>query len=148
MTQSNRLMQLLEIEQRHEEQAGEILQNCKHSYQLASDMLEQLVEHTERYMSKLTRSRSVGATPEEMRNFAKFLSSIEEALQQQQRQIDAASRDLEKSRMNWQAKHQRCSSLSKLISRHQKKEADDRRKTAERRLDESFSTRLHQSDAT
>ena len=67
MTQSNRLMQLLEIEQRHEEQAGEIPQNCKHSYQLASDMLEQLVEHKERYMSKLTRSRSVGATPEEMR---------------------------------------------------------------------------------
>lgn len=147
MTASNRLKQLLEIEQRHEEQAGEILQNCKQSYQLANDMLNQLVEHKERYMNKLNLRRSVGATPEEMRNFAKFLSSIEEALQQQQRQIDAASKDLEKSRMNWQAKHQRCSSLTKLISRHQKKEADDRRKAAERRLDESFSTRLHQSDA-
>ncbi len=148
MTASNRLKQLLEIEQRHEEQAGEILQNCQQSYELANDTLDQLVEHKERYMSKLTLRRSVGATPEEMRNFAKFLSSIEEALQQQQRQIDAASKDLEKSRMNWQAKHQRCTSLTKLISRHQKKEADDRRKAAERRLDDSFSTRLHQSDAT
>ena len=148
MAASNRLKQLLEIEQRHEEQAGEILQNCQQSYELANDTLDQLVEHKERYMSKLTLRRSVGATPEEMRNFAKFLSSIEEALQQQQRQIDAASKDLEKSRMNWQAKHQRCTSLTKLISRHQKKEADDRRKAAERRLDDSFSTRLHQSDAT
>ncbi len=141
MQQSNRLQKLLEIEQLQQEQAGALMQQCRQEYEAAHAMHGQLKVHKQHYLEKLAIARSGQSTPEMLNNLLSFLSSIEEALQRQQQQIENAANNLSKSRDLWQRKHQRCDSLHKLINRHRRNEVKQEQKNAEKKLDDVFASR-------
>ena len=142
MRRSDRLQVVLDLEKRREEAALNEMQQAR----AALDAEEKRRDDLQRYLSEYQHQMRQGASgtvhASRLQAMHGFVAQLDQAIRQQQQRIDAANRQFQLKREQWQQAWERREGMDRFIRecRLQEQRADDRREQKE--IDEAANLRF------
>lgn len=117
MNRSDRLQRLANIQESSKHIAGAGLAKAQEQYRRDLRQLEQLKLYRGDYRERLNRLMQQGIGASEMQDFRYFFSTLENAINQQQMQLEHSTKQLERLRQHWQQQQQEVDKLQKASQR-------------------------------
>jgi flagellar protein FliJ len=129
MPQPSPLKTLIELAQDDVDAAAQRLGRAQRERGEVEKQLNALVDYRNEYYTRFTTSAQQGMPAGNMRNFQAFIDTLDAAIEQQRRLLNAATQRLEAAKPEWQRQRQKLGSYEVLQARGDAVEA---RKTARR----------------
>ena len=127
MTRQNRLLPIIKLRQRHEQQAGKRLQETSQYRQHHRQLVEQLQGYRGGYLQQMEGVLKQGVAVKDLGNYRAMLAELDAALIKQKAALQWAESDWQLAHKVWQQAHsqvQALSGLSRQYARHGKLVAD------------------------
>lgn len=140
MAQNFALQPLLELMQERTDEASRRLGQLIAAEQNAKKQLEMLEEYRSEYVERLRQATLAGTTRQIIANYQDFLGRIEEAIEQQTRQVRQTENNTLNGQQHWRAQNTRLKAIDTLATRHEERLRKSEDKKAQKLLDE-FTTR-------
>ena len=117
MTQPFALQRLLDIAASETEKAAANLGSLNRQLQLQEQKLKLLLQYRDDYQERLRRAAANGLDSAGLQNFNHFIARLEQAIEQQRGDTDAARRHAEQSRCQWQTQRLKSKAFDTLSLR-------------------------------
>jgi flagellar protein FliJ len=117
------LQMLIELAQEELDAAAQRLGRAQRERNDLESQLNALIEYRNEYYTRFTTSAQLGMAAGNMRNFQAFIDTLDAAIEQQRRQLAAATARLEAAKPEWQKQKQKLGSYEVLQARGDAAEA-------------------------
>lgn len=136
VSRATRLKPVVEMAEKAEREAARQMGACQAQLQQAEGKLGDLQRYCMDYQQQMVTQGQQGVTGQWLMNYQRFLSQLDNAIAQQQRNVDWHRSNVDKVRTMWQERYARLEGLRKLVERYmyEARLAEDRRE--QRQLDE------------
>ncbi|MCX5590571.1 flagellar export protein FliJ [Alcaligenes endophyticus] len=142
MKPSNSLDLLVDLGQNHLEQAGQQLHSISSQQRAAAEQLEMLQGYRQDYAQRLLEAGRTGLTMSNYHNFVRFIATLDEAIQQQNKILQKLDDKVSASRDNWNEKRVRVNAYETLVERRQYRALKEQARQEQIQTDE-ISARLY-----
>ncbi|WP_314408190.1 flagellar export protein FliJ [Pseudomonas kuykendallii] len=131
-----RLVPVVDMAEKAEREAARMLGRCQTQLGQVENQLNELHRYRGDYQKQLVNQGQQGVSGQWLINYQRFLSQLETAVAQQQRNVDFHRENLRKARDAWQTCYTRLEGLRKLVQRYieEARAADEKRE--QKQLDE------------
>ncbi len=136
MLRSKRLKVVLDLSQRQEDECGKLLKNCRLNLHQQQAKLDELASYQTEYAERKAQIGDGVTGANALQNLIKFLSSLDQAIIQQQVLVNTSREQLQQLKHAWQRKHAKKEKLFELIERYQFEEDVDVEKRLQKELDD------------
>lgn len=133
---------LVDLGQDHLQQAGQQLHSLNNQKQAAAEQLEMLHSYRQDYAQRLLEAGRTGLTMSNYHNFVRFIATLDEAIQQQNKILQKLDDKVSASRENWNEKRIRVNAYETLIERRQQRALKEQSRQEQIQTDE-ISARLY-----
>ena len=134
------LQPLLELMQERTDEASRRLGQLIAAEQNSRQQLSMLEEYRNEYVERLRQTTQAGTTRQIIANYQEFLRRIEEAIEQQTKQVRQSESNTLRGQQHWRTQNTRLKAIDTLAIRHEEKLRKHEDKKAQKLLDE-FTTR-------
>ncbi|MDQ7979121.1 flagellar export protein FliJ [Paraburkholderia sp. SARCC-3016] len=117
------LQMLIELAQEELDAAAQRLGRAQRERNDLESQLNALIEYRNEYYTRFTTSAQLGMAAGNMRNFQAFIDTLDAAIEQQRRQLAAATARVEAAKPEWQKQKQKLGSYEVLQARGDAAEA-------------------------
>ncbi len=142
MTSMSSLNLLVDLGNNHLEQAGQQLQSLSQQKQKAAEQLEMLQGYRQDYAQRLLEAGRSGLTMSNYHNFVRFIATLDEAIQQQNKILQKLDAKVSTSRNEWNDKRVRVHAYETLVERQENRLRVAQQRREQNQSDE-ISARLH-----
>ncbi|MDR3433110.1 MAG: flagellar export protein FliJ [Rouxiella aceris] len=142
MESSSPLVTLCSLAQKALDQATNHLGQVRKSQTQAQEQLSMLLNYQQEYREKLNSTMSDGIAANTWQNYQQFISTLEVAIDQHNKQLMQWNQRLDSALIQWQEKQQRLNAYQTLQQR-----ASDQQKHLENRLDQKLNDEFAQRGA-
>lgn len=142
MKPRNSLDLLVDLGQNHLEQAGQQLHSISSQQRAAAEQLEMLQGYRQDYAQRLLEAGRTGLTMSNYHNFVRFIATLDEAIQQQNKILQKLDDKVSASRDNWNEKRVRVNAYETLVERRQYRALKEQARQEQIQTDE-ISARLY-----
>ncbi|MDR6236120.1 flagellar export protein FliJ [Pseudomonas oryzihabitans] len=133
---AERLGPVVEMSEREERDAAQRLGQCQQQLAQAEFKLGELQRYREDYQQRLVVNGSRGVTGQWLIGYQRFLSQLEEAIGQQERNAQWHRDVVAKARTQWQERYARLEGLRKLVERYKQEQRLVEDKREQKQMDE------------
>ena len=109
--------------------------SSRESHKANCDQLEQLIQFKADYESALGTKGSAGISAKQLQDYRLFLGQLTEAIDQQEKHVQASGANLELEHARWLSDSQRRMALEQLVDIRRREEARIREKAEQRQSD-------------
>lgn len=141
MTRSQRFNPIIRLADNREQQAASIMGQSLRDLELQKQRLDELSSYREDYSKRLTAAGREGVSINQMNDYRRFITKINEAITQQRRKITQSELEYEQRRMLWSSLHSQTRALDKIAGRFRDAERRQDELKEQKILDESVSQR-------
>ena len=134
MKRSRRIGVIESMAEREEREERRLMAQSQQSLELALGRLEELRAYRQSYAAE-ERPKS-GTTALQWQDYHRFMQRLEHAVSAQEQIVAEGQSQREAHQKRWMAKRQRLESLSRIVERFQKQEADDEQRRQQKQQDE------------
>ena len=148
MTKPFTLAPLVDLAHQKNDEATRKLGKLNQQQQNAQAKLAALQQYRREYSAQFEEAAKLGMTPTDMVNFQNFIGRLDQAIRQQQNEIEKASSSVQRGRHELMDTTRKMRSFDTLADRHAENEKKLEAKTEQRQQDEQsgrFSA-LHRAD--
>lgn len=144
-TKSQRILLVLELEQRKEKASMDKLSQARTYLDHQKDQLSSLRTYHSQYLQSLKASMQGVANMSQLHSYQGFIAQVSKAIEQQSLVVDHAQVQFDHAKDEWLGFREKCKGLADLISRYQVQERTVMEKQTERRLEDDFLARRSRS---
>lgn len=119
---SKRLKIVLKLAQMKQQQAAEQLAKSQRQADSIQQQSQQLKDYQYDYNDRFSALANSDVSAAQLANYQRFYGSLEDAVFNQQQQLNVADSQLERARQYWQAEYAREQNMLSLIERKQSEE--------------------------
>lgn len=141
MKKSSRIEPLKNLASRHEQQAAQVLGQSRTQLGQQQGRLKELFNYRQDYQKRFHNQAQNGIGGAQLQAYQSFMQQLEDAIQQQRRQIEQSEQICLTVTTQWREKHIRTQVLDKTIQRLQVKENRQTEKVEQREMDDRASNR-------
>ena len=138
MRRSKRLSAVIKLAQNREKQAVRQMGVSRQHLDLQLQTLEELVTYRSEYTREFQDAMKTGLGALSMQDYHQFLIRLNEAIQQQQEQVNMATQDHELSRQLWLDSRCHSKGVAKVAERYQNQERKQQQQQEQRENDERW----------
>nr|WP_280637411.1 flagellar export protein FliJ [Chromobacterium subtsugae] len=142
---------LIHLAEERQQAAAERMSLAQNRLNEARARLEQLDAFREEYRQRLVGGGGKGMSIVQYQDFHRFLSRLDEAMIQQQQDLDRCTQRFVMERQAWQMEYKKLKAYEKLLQREQEREAREEARRQQKQTDEfatrQFWDRTHGEDA-
>lgn len=146
MTKSQRVKPVIKVAKNRENEAARVLADGQRIVQERRQRLAELRSYREEYRNKYRKQGSDGMNAQQLRTFRNFLAKLDQAVEQQEQQVQAAQRDLEQKKSQWLEKHFRTQALDNVRNRYLTQEQRQEQRAEQKDTDERSQKKMPGSD--
>ena len=141
VSRAARLAPVIDMAERAEREAAQVLGRCQQQLQQAQGKLGELERYRGDYQQQWINQGQQGVSGQWLMNDQRFLTQLESAIGQQRQTLLWHQDNLRKARELWQQRYARLEGLRKLVQRYllEARQAEDKR---EQKLLDEFAQRL------
>ncbi|HWK54047.1 MAG TPA: flagellar export protein FliJ [Hyphomicrobiales bacterium] len=139
MKRSERLEKINAINQGMENLAGVSLASVQADYDAQLHQLEQLRVYREEYVSRLRQRLANYTTARQLQDYHYFFSTIDKAIEQQERQVQHCLGVVEQHKAVWQQRHQEVRKMDIATENLKRSEAAGAQRREQKQTDEMAS---------
>ena len=141
VSRAARLAPVIDMAERAEREAAQVLGRCQQQLQQAQGKLGELERYRGDYQQQWINQGQQGVSGQWLMNYQRFLTQLESAIGQQRQTLLWHQDNLRKARELWQQRYARLEGLRKLVQRYllEARQAEDKR---EQKLLDEFAQRL------
>ena len=136
MKRSTRMEKLADINLGHENAALAALASARAAYQKQEQQLQQLKLYREDYRNQLSERMSGSTSAQVIRDFQYFFGSLDDAIAQQNLEVEKAAAELEQVERNWLDRRQEVKKFNRAADNLRQREAADMERQAQIESDE------------
>ncbi len=136
MKKSSRIQPLKKLASRHEQQAARVLGQSRTQLGQQLNRLQELFSYREDYQKRFRLEAEKGIAGAQLQSYQSFIQQLDEAIRQQQTQVEQAEKNCSTVTSAWRETHTRTQVLDKAIQRLQVKENRQAEKIAQREIDD------------
>lgn len=125
MLRSRRLEVVLALEQRREDAALHEMNRCRGQLEQQQQRLDQLQEYQAEYRTQMRNSQQGVVPVSRLQGWQAFIAQLDLLIQQQQRQVRAASDQFEQMRQQWRDAYERRRGMARHIEACRNQEQRD-----------------------
>ncbi|KUM02469.1 flagellar export protein FliJ [Chromobacterium subtsugae] len=148
---SGKYQLLIHLAEERQQAAAERMSLAQNRLNEARARLEQLDAFREEYRQRLVGGGGKGMSIVQYQDFHRFLSRLDEAMIQQQQDLDRCTQRFVMERQAWQMEYKKLKAYEKLLQREQEREAREEARRQQKQTDEfatrQFWDRTHGEDA-
>ncbi|OBU88031.1 flagellar export protein FliJ [Chromobacterium subtsugae] len=148
---SGKYQLLIHLAEERQQAAAERMSLAQNRLSEARARLEQLDAFREEYRHRLVGGGGKGMSIVQYQDFHRFLSRLDEAMIQQQQDLDRCTQRFVMERQAWQMEYKKLKAYEKLLQREQEREAREEARRQQKQTDEfatrQFWDRTHGEDA-
>ena len=148
---SGKYQLLIHLAEERQQAAAERMSLAQNRLNEARARLEQLDAFREEYRQRLVGGGGKGMSIVQYQDFRRFLSRLDEAMVQQQQDLDRSTQRFVMERQAWQMEYKKLKAYEKLLQREQEREAREEARRQQKQTDEfatrQFWDRTHGEDA-
>ncbi|HEX5353508.1 MAG TPA: flagellar export protein FliJ [Rhodanobacteraceae bacterium] len=133
---SQRLQRVADIAGRHTDEAANIMGERMRGLDAAKRQLQELQQFRRDYAQQPTPCRESGVSVAELMNRQRFVTRIDQAIAQQQREIEERERYLAQARVAWLESHSRSTALDTVTQRYRSREQASEERAEQAAVDE------------
>ena len=141
VSRAARLAPVIDMAERAEREAAQVLGRCQQQLQQAQGKLGELERYRGDYQQQWINQGQQGVSGQWLMNYQRFLTQLETAIGQQRQTLLWHQDNLRKARELWQQRYARLEGLRKLVQRYlqEARQAEDKR---EQKMLDEFAQRL------
>lgn len=141
VSRAARLAPVIEMAERAEREAAQVLGRCQQQLRQAQGKLGELERYRGDYQQQWISQGQQGVSGQWLMNYQRFLTQLETAIGQQRQAAAWQQDNVDKARAVWQQRYARLEGLRKLVQRYlqEAQQAQDRR---EQKMLDEFAQRL------
>lgn len=136
MTKPFALQPLLDLAQHQKDSAILKLGQLNQLQHSAQQKLDMLLGYRKDYQERLQQATQNGMGPAEFRNFQQFINKLDEAISQQQKQVEQSKASTQRGRSEFDTTQRKLKSFDTLQQRHLEQEKQIAAKGEQKILDE------------
>lgn len=114
MKRSQRLQTIIDLHERQEKDALQIMGRCQQQLQEQQNQLANFETYRAEYLQKLAERQQLGMNVSQLLEFRAFADKLDKAIEGQRQAVFAQEREFQRARIKWEECHQRTKSLQKL----------------------------------
>lgn len=114
MKRSQRLQTIIDLHERQEKDALQIMGRCQQQLQEQQNQLANFETYRAEYLQKLAERQQQGMNVSQLLEFRAFADKLDKAIEGQRQAVFAQEREFQRARIKWEECHQRTKSLQKL----------------------------------
>lgn len=141
MKRSNRIQPLKNLASRHEQQAARVLGQSRTQLGAQLKRLQELFSYREDYQQRFRREAKKGIAGAQLQSYQTFIQQLDEAIRQQQTQVEQAEKNCSTVTSAWRETHIRTQVLDKTIQKLQATESRQAEKISQRETDDLMNNR-------
>lgn len=138
---SQRLQRVADIAGKHTDEAANAMAERLRGLEGAKRQLEELKQFRRDYALQPGSPSGAGLSVAELLNRQQFIARIDQAILQQQREIERHTRNLAKARANWIESRSRSAALDTVTQRHRDEERASEERSEQAAIDERMQQR-------
>ena len=135
-SRSQRLQRVADIAERHADEAANVMAERLRGLDAAKRQLQELQQFRQDYAQGPASRSGSGVSGAELLNRQRFVARIDEAIAQQQREVEEHSRHFAQARAAWLASHSRSTVLDTVTQRYRSREQASEERVEQAALDE------------
>ena len=141
VSRAARLAPVIDMAERAEREAAQVLGRCQQQLQQAQGKLGELERYRGDYQQQWINQGQQGVSGQWLMNYQRFLTQLETAIGQQRQAAAWQQDNVNKARELWQQRYARLEGLRKLVQRYlqEARQAEDKR---EQKMLDEFAQRL------
>lgn len=136
MKRAQRLQPVIDMAQDAEREAAGKLGQCQQALQQAEEQLHNLQQYRADYQQQWIAKGQTGVSGQWLMNYQRFLSQLEVAIEQQEKNIAWHANNVSVSQTAWQQTYARLEGLRKLVQRYRDEAQQAADKQEQKLLDE------------
>jgi flagellar FliJ protein len=133
---SQRLQRVTDIAERHTDEAANTMAERMRGLDAAKRQLLELQQFRRDYAQQPTSCHASGVSVSELLNRQRFVARIDQAIAQQQREIEECERRLAQARVAWLESHSRSAALDTVTQRYRSREQASEERAEQAAVDE------------
>lgn len=137
------LATLIELAQNKTDEATRRLGQLHNAHSSAAEKLEMLLQYRQEYLDQLQTQMRDGVASAHLRNFQQFISTLDDAIEQQRALTLQADSRLVHGRSDWQSSKRRLTSFDTLADRVRQQQILASNKREQRDNDERSARQFH-----
>jgi flagellar FliJ protein len=141
MRRSDRLMVVLQMEERREAAAQEAMQAALHKYEGERGRLQELLQYHGDYQNQI-RQQQGPQSSQRLLGWQQFISQLNQAIEQQQGQVNRLQARLEEARKLWRAAWEKRQAMARHIEDCRRQEQQDTDQREQKLVDEATNLRF------
>ncbi|WP_150047874.1 MULTISPECIES: flagellar export protein FliJ [Methylomonas] len=114
MKRSQRLQIIIDLQQRQENEALQLLGRRQQQLNEQQAQLDNLLNYRQQYLNKLLERQKTGMNVNQLLELRAFADKLDKAIEGQRLTVRQQERECQKARDKWQESHQRSKSLLRL----------------------------------
>lgn len=142
MTRSKRIRPVVELAENRHLDAARSLGLSRKQLEHQEMRLHELISYRQEYSRRYSESCGGGIGAMRLNEYRIFLARLDQAIRQQQTQVEQARRDCDQKRQQWLASRTRAKALDKVMDRYRREELEDAERREQKEQDERA---LHRS---
>lgn len=123
MTRSKRMQSVVEVTASSERESARALSELQKRVQAAEQRYQELIRYRDDYTQQFANGGSL--TVARLQDYRIFLGRLNQAVDQQQKLVEAAQQECDRQRQRWMVIHTRVQALSKVVTRYRDEERND-----------------------
>ncbi|MCB6185242.1 flagellar export protein FliJ [Leeia sp. TBRC 13508] len=131
---------LLELARQDEDKAARTMQDAQKRLNQSQQQFQTLGQYRQDYLDKLGQTQSQGITIAQLKDYQLFMSKLDTAIQQQQKEVERYEQILVAARNQWMEKRSKVQAFEALEVRHHANELKKENKQ-EQKLNDEFAGR-------
>ena len=146
MNKSDRLKIVLDVAQRNEKKALDILIAKRRYRDQQQEQLDGLKSYYDQYMTSMKSKMQEGTVSvHSLQTNQSFVSQIDQASEHQKNTLSIAQQEFDLALKNWTDLHQKQKGMADLIARYKREEEGVREKKEQKQLEDELTARRYQS---
>ncbi len=133
---SKRMAPLHRIADMRQRNAARRLGSVQQALAHNRERLAELIAYRDDYTKRYTQALRLGLGAASMRDYGLFLARLDQAIDQQQRVVEAGVRQREESERQWRDHDMQARALNRVLERCREQERQEAERRAQRELDE------------
>ncbi len=117
MKKSERIKSIIEIQNRQEQQALQVLVKQRGKIQDIESQLNNLQEYKQDYLNKHAQKGEASLSIHVLMEFRAFISKLDQAIEGQQKTLEQAKNERDKYQREWEKFHQKVTGLQKICDK-------------------------------
>ena len=138
---SERLKVVLDLAERKEHAAMDVLQQRRRYLDQQREQLESLKSYHQQYLDGIRQNMSGASSVQKLQIYQGFLSQISKAIEQQTGTVQIAQREFDVALNAWKLLHQKRKGMADLIATYRQQELISAEKIIQKRLEDDFVAR-------